>query len=259
MSAPSGPADLDDGGRGRGKRARMPDRTSRGNGHRSAGSPGSESPGERRSRVKAEELRLAVRASRGDVEAFSKLVRAHTDHVRKLALRALGSGEAEDAAQEVWIRVWANMKGFRGESAFGTWLHTIALNTCRDVRRRKMRREGREAGEETLPRLPEPAGGDGDPEASTLGSERRQRVRVALDGVRAEHRKVLLLRHVEDLSYADIAGLLEVPEGTAKGWGSRGRAAMLAALCREEPARDGAQRRPPNKPTEKTPEPSPNP
>lgn len=175
-----------------------------------------------------------------------------------MALGALGGAEAEDATQEVWVRVWANIKGFRGDSAFGTWLHRIALNTCRDVRRRKTRREGREAGEGVLSRLQEPAGSDADPEAAALGSERQEMVRVALDGVRAEHRTVLLLRHVEDLSYADIAGILEVPEGTAKGWANRGRTAMLAALSRDEHAL-GAVRSdtPPDKPVEKLPGPSP--
>ena len=94
------------------------------------------------------------------------------------------------------------------------------------------RREDREVGSET-PYLSEPPGGDADPEAVALSSERREEIQLALGKVRAEHRAALVLRHMEGLSYAEIAAVLEVPDGTAKGWVSRGRAAMLVALTQE--------------------------
>ena len=62
--------------------------------------------------------RLVARASRGDVDAFSILVREHSGLVHRVALRVLGAEDAQDATQEVWIRVWPNIKNFRGESAF---------------------------------------------------------------------------------------------------------------------------------------------
>src|SRR5215207_5924513 len=68
--------------------------------------------------MSAEERALISRASRGDVEAFSKLVSVHSALVRGVTLRMLGGQEAQDASQEVWVRVWANMKGFRGHGAF---------------------------------------------------------------------------------------------------------------------------------------------
>src|ERR687889_782527 len=68
-----------------------------------------------------QELSLISRASRGDVDAFSKLVSAHSALVRGVTLRMLGGQEAQDASQEVWVRVWANMKSFRADSAFSTW------------------------------------------------------------------------------------------------------------------------------------------
>ena len=180
-------------------------------------------------RLSAGDRRLISRASRGDVDAFSRLVTTHSDLVSRKTTQMLGREDAQDASQEVWARVWANIKGFRGEGAFGTWLYRITVNTCLSIQRRESRRREREAGEEA-PYLSEPSGGDADPEAAVLNSERREEVHVALGGVREDHRAALVLRHMEGLSYAEIAEVMDVPEGTAKGWVSRGRAAMLLIL-----------------------------
>jgi RNA polymerase sigma-70 factor, ECF subfamily len=173
---------------------------------------------------------LVVAASRGDVEAFAKLVRDHSGLVYRVALRMLGSEDAQDASQEVWVRVWRNIRNFRGESAFSTWLYRITVNTCLSIRQKESRRDERELGDE-VPYLSEPSGGDADPEAATLNAERREEIQDALQHVRAEHRAALILRHMEGLSYAEIAEVLDVPDGTAKGWVSRGRAAMLVVLA----------------------------
>jgi RNA polymerase sigma-70 factor, ECF subfamily len=187
--------------------------------------------------LSAKDRDLAARASRGDVEAFSKLVRANSSLVYRVALRMLGDEYAQDASQEVWVRVWRNIKGFRGDSAFTTWLYRITVNTCLSVRQKEARREEREYSGDEMPYLPEPPGGDADPEAATLSAERREEIQAALRHVRAEHRAALVLRHMEGLSYAEIAEVLEVPDGTAKGWVSRGRAAMLIALAEENSGR----------------------
>jgi RNA polymerase sigma-70 factor, ECF subfamily len=188
--------------------------------------------------LNVEDRALVARASQGDVEAFTKLVRAHSSLVYRVALRMLGTESAQDASQEVWIRVWRNIKSFRAESAFSTWLYRITLNTCLSARQREARREQREYGPgEEMPYLSEPSGGEADPEAATLMAERRDEISRALSHVRAEHRAALILRHMEGLSYAEIAEVMEVPEGTAKGWVSRGRAAMLISLSEEDHSR----------------------
>ena len=174
--------------------------------------------------------RLVARASRGDVDAFGRLVREHSGLVQRIALRTLGAKDAQDASQEVWIRAWRNIGSFRGESAFTTWLHSIAVNTCLSFRQKEARRQDREVRGET-PQLPQAPGGDADPEAAALGAERGREVRAALRNVRAEHRAALVLRYMEGLSYAEIAEKLDVPNGTAKGWASRGRAEMRVALA----------------------------
>ena len=182
--------------------------------------------------VSAADRNLALRAARGDVGAFSSLVQEHSGLVYRVALRVLGARDAQDASQEVWIRVWRNIKNFRGDSAFTTWLYRITMNTCLSVRQKEARRDDRQYAGET-PFLAEPPGGDADPETATLNSERRVEIEAALEHVRAEHRAALVLRHMEGLSYAEIAEILDVPDGTAKGWVSRGRAAMLVALSKE--------------------------
>ena len=179
--------------------------------------------------MNTEERTLVSRASRGDVEAFSKLVRAHTALVRGVTLRVLGAQEAQDASQEVWVRVWANMKSFRGDSAFSTWLYRITVNTCLSFQRQQSRRRTREVDEETA-HLSESSSGDGDPEEAALDAERRGEILAALGNVRAEHRAAMIMRHMEGLSCAEVSEALGVPDGTVKGWASRGRAAMLAAL-----------------------------
>jgi RNA polymerase sigma-70 factor, ECF subfamily len=177
---------------------------------------------------------LAMRASGGDVGAFRQLVREHSGLVYRVALRILGVQDAQDASQEAWIRAWRNIENFRGDSAFSTWLYRITVNTCLSVRRKESRRREREYSGDELPFLPEPGGGDADPEAAALSTQQREELLAALAHVRAEHRAALVLRHMEGLSYAEIARILDVPDGTAKGWVSRGRAAMLVALAGKE-------------------------
>jgi RNA polymerase sigma-70 factor, ECF subfamily len=186
--------------------------------------------------VSATDQVLLARASRGDVEAFRQLVQEYSGLVYRVAHRVVGAEDAQDASQEVWVRVWRNIKGFRGDSAFSTWLYRITVNTCLSLRRREATRHEQEYSEE-LPYLPEPPGGDADPEALTLSAERKEEIQAALGCVRAEHRAALVLRHMEGLSYTEIAEVRGIPDGTAKGWVSRGRAAMLIALAEEDHGR----------------------
>lgn len=183
-----------------------------------------------------EDHNMAKKAAKGDVEAFARLVRAHSGLVYRLATRVLGADDAQDASQEVWIRVWRNIGKFRGESAFSTWLYKITLNTCLSSRRKEQAREAREFGDE-FPYIPAPPNSEDDPETAALAGERREELFRALERVRIEHRAALVLRHMEGLSYAEVAQILDVPDGTAKGWVSRGRAALLVALSQEENSR----------------------
>ena len=180
----------------------------------------------------AGEHNLPERAARGEVDAFARLVQEHSGLVYRVALRIVGVEEAQDASQEVWIRVWRSIRNFRGESAFSTWLYKITVNTCLSARRKEQTMRLREVGGE-FPQLPVQPGGEDDPEAAILDGERRDEILRALERVRDEHRAALVLRHMEGLSYSEVASILDVPDGTAKGWVSRGRAALLVALAED--------------------------
>lgn len=108
------------------------------------------------------------------------------------------------------------------------------MNTCLIALRKKQPQEARENLGEKTAYFPETPGGDANPEEAALGSERRSEIWAALRHVRAEHGAALVLRHMEGLSYAEVAEVLGVPVGTAKGWTSRGQAAMLVALTKED-------------------------
>ena len=184
--------------------------------------------------VDAEDRVLAGLAADGDDEAFAGLVLRHSGLVRAVALGVLGPHEAEDACQEVWIRVWWAIGGFRGESSLTSWLYRIALNTCLSARKKDQRRRAREgAAFDANPAL---AASEDDPETSFVASEQAEEAREILLGLlprmREEHRAALVLRHLEELSYADVAEALGVPQGTAKGWAYRGRVTLLDAMSR---------------------------
>ncbi len=171
--------------------------------------------------------------ARGDAKAFAELVREHSTLVYRVALRMLGDGGAQDASQEVWIKVWRNIKDFRGDSAFSTWLYKVTMNTCLNIRDKELRRERWELRDE-IPDLPDLNGNfEDNPEKTTLSRERKGELLTALQELRAEHRAALVLRHMEDLSYREISQILEIPEGTAKVWTSRGRAALLVLMAED--------------------------
>ncbi len=176
-----------------------------------------------------EDRNLAARAARGEAPAFSRLIHKHSDLVYRVSLRMLGANDAPDASQEAWVRAWRNIGSFRGESAFSTWMYRITMNTCLNTRRKESRRKEQEVPEE-FTQLPEPSSGGSSPEASALDGERREEIFEALRSVRSEHRAAVFLRHMEGLKYQEIAEILDVPIGTAKGWVHRGQAELLVLL-----------------------------
>ena len=180
-----------------------------------------------------EDRNLAARAARGEASAFSRLIHKHSDLVYRVSLRMLGANDASDASQEAWVRAWRNIGSFRGDSAFSTWMYRITMNTCLNTRRKESRRKEQEVPEE-FTQLPEPSGTGSSPEASALDGERREEIFEALRNVRPEHRAAVFLRHMEGLKYQEIAEILDIPAGTAKGWVHRGQAELLVLLSEEE-------------------------
>lgn len=149
---------------------------------------------------------LVLRAREGDEDAFAALVRAHEVNIRRLAAgMLLDEVEAEDAAQEAFVRAWKALPRFRGDSAFSTWIHRIAANHCRDILRARARRHwlSWDGLLEALGR--EPAEAAGPAEAATRGAEARDELFRLLGGLPPDQRAVLILRELNGMSYAEIA------------------------------------------------------
>jgi RNA polymerase sigma-70 factor, ECF subfamily len=170
---------------------------------------------------------LVERAAAGDDDAFGELVGRHQVGVFNLARALTGADEdAEDVAQETFVRVFRGLGRFRGESAFRTWLYRIAVNVARSHGRR---RGARQAVWQPLPEAgPEPAdSGAADPEADAI---RRQAIDAALGALADDMRAAVLLRDVEGLEYAEIAAALGVPIGTVESRIFRGRQRLRELL-----------------------------
>ncbi len=182
------------------------------------------------------DLALLQRCRDGDLEAFDELVARHQNRIYNLCFWRLGDAdEAADAAQDTFVRAWKAVAQFRGECAFSTWLHRIALNVTHDAASRRSRAplafsslrppDGEEP--DFVPDPHDPADG---PEQNAARRERRQAVRHALAQLPDHFRVVLILFDIEGRSYEEAAALLEVPLGTLKSRLNRARLALRGQL-----------------------------
>jgi RNA polymerase sigma-70 factor, ECF subfamily len=171
---------------------------------------------------------LVRRFQQGNADAFETLVRRHGGRIYNLCLRILGDPEeAADASQDTFVTALRKAHTFRGDAAFTTWLHRVAVNACYDSLRRKRRRPmlrvitdpGEESAEATIP-VPDHA------EGVVLSID----VAAALLEIPEEFRIAVVMADVQDLPYDEIARVLEVPVGTVKSRVFRGRAALGRAL-----------------------------
>jgi RNA polymerase sigma-70 factor (ECF subfamily) len=164
----------------------------------------------------------------GDVTAFTELVDRHRQRVYNVCLRLLGDPEdAADASQDAFVSVLTKLEQFRGDAAFTTWLHRIAVNACYDVTRKRRRQPMlRLAGDQDLP---EADAGPAVPDhADELAGTRD--VVAALRAIPEEFRVALVLADLQDLAYEEIAAILDVPIGTVKSRVHRGRVALARVM-----------------------------
>jgi RNA polymerase sigma-70 factor (ECF subfamily) len=168
-----------------------------------------------------------ARARAGDTDAFRMLVERHRDRAYALAFRMLGSApDAEEAAQDAFLRAWRALPQFRGESAFSTWLHRIVVRRALD---RRATLKSRRARETSLEDTAEVAG-------ATESSDAALRLRLdhLLDRLSEMQRTVVLLYYYEDRSVEEVSRILEMPEGSVKTHLHRARAALREAWMEEE-------------------------
>ena len=176
--------------------------------------------------------RLARRLARREMGALREAYELHGERVQRLCLRLLGRrADAEDATQEVFLKLFERASAFDGRARFSTWLHRLTVNLCLHRMERERLRLARA--------LPEDGGVLADPCATPPEALSRTEAREALERLLArlspEHRAVLVLRELEELSYQEIAAALGLPEGTVMSRLSRARE-KLRALMSGQPA-----------------------
>jgi RNA polymerase sigma-70 factor (ECF subfamily) len=158
---------------------------------------------------------LVERCRAGDEEACEALVRQYQERVFALISRMTGDPDrVEDIAQEVFLKAFRSLKSFRGGSRFYTWLYRITVNTVLNTMRSQGRRQ--ETSLDALGGLEVQADADMEPAEVTARLELARRVREAIDQLEEPYRVIIYLRELEDLSYEEIAEVVELPVGTVK-------------------------------------------
>lgn len=193
--------------------------------------------------ARSEDQALAAALRAGEEAAYEALILRFEQPVFGVVSRLLeDAADAPDVVQEVFLKVFRNIASFRGDSTLKTWIYRIAVNEARNQQRWFGRHRGKEIGLEPeaadalgfMDWLPDPARG---PYEEALDHEVQAMVEEALKRISATYRTALVLREVEELSYEEIAEILEISLGTVKSRILRGREALrreLSALL--EPA-----------------------
>lgn len=167
---------------------------------------------------------LIAQSRGGDARAFDLLVEKYQDRVYDLAYRITGHhADAQDAAQDAFVKAYLALGTFRGDAAFSTWLHRIAVNAAYDAVRRRP-----PAGSQPV----EAAAAAVDPLGDRAERvEARGRILLAIAALPLEQRAVVVLRDIQGWSYEEIAAIAEIPLGTVRSRLARGRQALKAALA----------------------------
>jgi len=190
------------------------------------------------------DLRLVGRLQGGDEAAYEELVDRFQQPVYSLVHRLIDDpSESSDVTQDVFLKVFRSISNFRGQSSLKTWIYRIAVNEAHNRRRWFGRHRRPEVGLESqeegsrsyLDSISDPGR---NPYDMALNEEWRQAIHRALAGLNPVFRSAVVLRDIEDLSYEEIADVLEVSLGTVKSRILRGREALRKSLTEQmEPAR----------------------
>ncbi len=176
----------------------------------------------------AEEIATLVRLTlRGDSTAFEQIIARYESRVMTIAARLLGTrDDPRDAAQEVFLRAFKYLHRLDLQKPLEPWLIRITVNVCRDVERRRQRRESTFVQADAPEAIDESA----DPHAGLARKRDRLMLQKALDSLPEKERLAILLRDVEGLSTAEVASILHSSETTVRSQVSRGRLRLKAAI-----------------------------
>ena len=177
--------------------------------------------------TREEEERIIARVLAGDSNAFESLVLSNQRKVYNLCLKMTGNpSDAEDLAQDAFIRAYHNLGSFKGESSFSKWLYRLTSNICIDHLRREKRREAGsltyqdETGTVHELELPDTRFA---PEGALERREIEVSIQSGLNALTVEHREILIMREMEGRTYDEIGALLGLTNGTVKSRISRAR------------------------------------
>ncbi len=182
----------------------------------------------------SDETQLIDQALQGESSAFGELVRLHQDRLYSAVVHIVGCrSEAEDVVQDAFVQAYVKLKTFKRNSRFYTWLYRIAFNVS--ISRRRRRRvevsveQSRDASGE------EPRDPIEDPSQPLERAERQEKLEQAMQMLTEEHRSIIVLRHMEDFAYEEIAQILDISVGTVRSRLHRARAQLLENLKRIMP------------------------
>jgi RNA polymerase sigma-70 factor, ECF subfamily len=179
----------------------------------------------------ASDLSLVRRVQRGERGAYDLLVLKYQHKVVKLVMRYLRNpADAEDVAQEAFVKAYRALPQFRGDSAFYTWLYRIAINTAKNALAARERNpvsyeldlQGNDASPDMVSRLKDPE----TPEGLALTEEIRDTVNHAIEQLPEDLRTAIVLRELEGMSYEEIAASMDCPVGTVRSRIFRAREAI---------------------------------
>jgi RNA polymerase sigma-70 factor (ECF subfamily) len=187
-----------------------------------------------------EDAALVKAFQAGNKASFDELVLRHKDRLFNLCFRFLGDyQEANDSAQEVFVKIYRSLKGFRLESAFSTWLYRIAVNTCKNKLKSSEYRHKKKMVHLDNPGILEGSTGaleiTDDTQSPLLELERKERlnlIRQAIDSLPPARKMIVVLRDIEELSYEDIANITGYSLGTIKSRLSRARLDLRRKLVK---------------------------
>jgi RNA polymerase sigma-70 factor (ECF subfamily) len=185
-----------------------------------------------------DDLEYVSLCRKGDVNAFEVLVRRHERRMFNIAFRVIGNyDEACEVVQDAFISAYKNIKGFKGEARFSTWLYAICINHARNrLRQLKTRRyrEGRSLDDPIMTPegelLADPPSGEPSALERLEARDVQQQVQGCINALDAEFREVIVLRDIQGFSYEEISAMLKKPKGTVKSRLFRARDAMRVCL-----------------------------
>lgn len=193
---------------------------------------------------------LAFEAQQGNMEAFADLVERHKGRVYRTLFQVVGNDQdAQDLAQEVFLKVYRSLAGYRGDAAFTTWLHRLTLNLAFDWLRARKRRPLQIPLEPTPDPEERPtvevASPDEGPEDTAVRHDRHRQLHQAIQELPPDYREVVLLHHFHHLSYQQIAERLDAPVRTIETRLYRARLQLKKTLQEWEGGDSGEVRRSP--------------